>query len=619
MGTAAGGLVAARLLGVGDFGSPGLGPAPAVLPAEDLSGIIHELRAAAGGCLVAVCGPDDAPAARRAVHLARTAVGGAPGVVHVSPLPPLGRQVLLSMAAVLAGSLGAGEVVAALPLLERRLMVVAAVGGVTRLERPAPGLALHAFSWLHAAGFVVAAWPVGAVRRFRRKGLRQSDLPALPPELPADPAGRVLIIAGRGRRATAVADALIPLLAAGATIPHEPSPQARGWWGTGDAVELCLAPLDLAETAAAARDACAACPWCTEPAPPGRCPGCGHVTAGGAPAPDPAAARPAAPGPAPRPPSGSRPRAGPRRSRPLARHLRRARPRRLPPMNPRQRRGLLTLLVSALGAVTVFLGVASYVGQIRSQVGPMAEVYVAAHQIAPYAAVMPADVKQVAIPAKYVTASMVVHEQDFLGYKSATAIEQGAWLQRDLLVPASSIGDGQREISVNLDADQGINGRIRPGDVVDVVAAFAAANDSAQVSDPSVRRAKIPYNIAGVIVRNAHVVSVGSRTPVGVNVGDAQEGNTNPQAIVPVTFAVSVAEATRLAYAEAFSVSLRLMRSGNNETGTKVKDSDLSFGDTGLPKVLMPGGSPSAGPAPSPSPSTGKSSSKSGATKQAKP
>lgn len=279
-------------------------------------------------------------------------------------------------------------------------------------------------------------------------------------------------------------------------------------------------------------------------------------------------------------------------------------------MNPRQRRGLLLMFVAAVGAVAVFLGVASYVSQINAQVGPMSRVFVAARAIAPYAAVLPADVRTVALPTKYVTRSMIVRDQDYLGYKAVTGIEPGALLQRELLVPASSIADGQREISVNLDPDQGINGRIRPGDVVDVVAAFAAARNQAQVTDLSVRRAQIPYNIAGVVVRNAKVVSVGSRTPTGVDVGDAQEGNTNPREVVPVTFSVSVAEATRLAYAEAFSVSLRLMRSGNNETGAKVKAGDLSFGDLGLPSVLLPSGATASAPkatpktAPKPAPKT---------------
>jgi pilus assembly protein CpaB len=232
--------------------------------------------------------------------------------------------------------------------------------------------------------------------------------------------------------------------------------------------------------------------------------------------------------------------------------------------------------------------VASYVGQVRTEVGPVTEVYVAAHPIAPYAAVLPKDVKKVELPKKYVRATMVTREQDFVGFKAVSAIAEGAWLQRDMLIPASSIADGQREISVNLDADHGINGRVRPGDVVDVVAAFAASRDS-QVSDPSVRRAQIPYNIAGILVRNAHVVSVGSRTPVGVDVGDALEGDPNPKATVAVTFAVSVGEATRLAYAESFAVSVRLMRAGNNETGDKVDDDDLSFDDRGLPGVLLPG------------------------------
>jgi pilus assembly protein CpaB len=258
-------------------------------------------------------------------------------------------------------------------------------------------------------------------------------------------------------------------------------------------------------------------------------------------------------------------------------------------MNSRQRRGLALLLVSVVGAIVVFVGVASYVSQVNAEVGPTSKVFVARDDIPAYAAVLPENVEQVEMPTKYVTDTMIVREQDFLGYKAVNQIRHGSWLQSDMLVPASSIEDGQREISINFVADDGINGRVQPGDRVDVVAAFAAAKDD-QVADVSVRRAQIPYNLAGIIVRDAKVVSVGNRTPVGVDVGDAQEGGAiGPREVVAVTFAVSVAEATRLAYAESFSVNLRLMRAGNNETGDNVGPGDISFGDLQLPGVLLPG------------------------------
>ena len=44
-------------------------------------------------------------------------------------------------------------------------------------------------------------------------------------------------------------------------------------------------------------------------------------------------------------------------------------------MNPRQRRGILLMVLSALAAVLVFVGVSTYVASVNSKVGPMVTVY----------------------------------------------------------------------------------------------------------------------------------------------------------------------------------------------------------------------------------------------------
>lgn len=255
-------------------------------------------------------------------------------------------------------------------------------------------------------------------------------------------------------------------------------------------------------------------------------------------------------------------------------------------MNPRQRRGVVMLVLAALGAGVVFIGVASYVAQVNAEVGPRTTVYVAAKDIPPFTAVTPDLVQAKSIPAKYVVDTSVTKESDFLGQKSAATIEAGSYLSRDMLTPSSSLQDGMREISINFDAQDGINGRVRPGDRVDVIAAFAARQSTKNQADQSVRKAELPFNVAGVVVRQALVVSVGSRTSTGVDVGGAAEGNVDPRQVVPVTFALSVADATRLAYAEAFSIKMRIMRSGNNETGNAYGPGDLSFNDQELPDLL---------------------------------
>ncbi|MGN6301119.1 MAG: Flp pilus assembly protein CpaB [Angustibacter sp.] len=264
-------------------------------------------------------------------------------------------------------------------------------------------------------------------------------------------------------------------------------------------------------------------------------------------------------------------------------------------MNPRQRRGLVMLVLAALGACAVFVGVASYVSQVNAEVGPRTTVYVAAKDIPPFAAVEPALLRTVEVPTKYVTDTTVTKEADFLGQKAVTTIHRGSYLTTEMLTSSSSLADGMREVSVNFDAADGINGRVRPGDHVDVIAAFAARQGNANQVDQSVRRAELPYNVAGIVVSQALVVSVGEKTPIGIEVGAATDGNPNPEEVVPVTFALTVADATRLAYAEAFSVKMRLMRSGNNESGKAYNDRDAAFNDLGLSELLAsraPGSKP---------------------------
>lgn len=267
-------------------------------------------------------------------------------------------------------------------------------------------------------------------------------------------------------------------------------------------------------------------------------------------------------------------------------------------MNPEQRRGLLLLALSAVGAVVVFALVASYVGSVSSQVGPMSTVYVADRAIAPQQAVGADDVVARQVPTRYVTPATILDQGGFLGHRSIDGISKGTWLQEDLVEPASSVADGEREVSVTFDAAQGINGRVRPGDLVDVVGAFAARQESS-VGDPSVRRAQIPDNTAGVLVRDARVVSVGAATRAGTPVGTADQGGTDVEATVAVTFSVPLEQAVRLSYGEAFAVSLRIVRSGNNETGDEVERKDLSFDDAQLPDALSP---PPPAPAPTPKP-----------------
>lgn len=250
-------------------------------------------------------------------------------------------------------------------------------------------------------------------------------------------------------------------------------------------------------------------------------------------------------------------------------------------MNPKQLRGVITMIIAVVGAIAVFLGVTAYVSEVRSEVGPTTEVYVTSEGVGLHQPINIEAVEAREIPDKYINGQMVTQQEDLVGMKASSAIESGSYLQADMVEPASSLEDGEREISINFEGDQGIHGRVQPGDRVDVIASFARERGGPEAGDISYRRADIPYNVSGVLVQNAEVVSVGQPVDAGAAAGAAAEGG-DPSTVVPVTFAVTVAEATQLAYGESFAVSLRMIRSGNNETGTAFDDEDQSFQDPDL-------------------------------------
>ncbi|MGO1440103.1 MAG: Flp pilus assembly protein CpaB [Brevibacterium yomogidense] len=263
-------------------------------------------------------------------------------------------------------------------------------------------------------------------------------------------------------------------------------------------------------------------------------------------------------------------------------------------MNPKQRRGALTLIVAAVGAIAVFLGVVAYVGSVSAEVGPRITVYQATADIGTFQSINPEDdVEEVEMPEKYVTTQMVTSLDQLAGQKARSAISEGSIIQGDALTPVSALEDGEREVTINFDSAQGINGRVQPGDAVDVVAAFARERED-QSGGTDYRRADIPYNVAGVLVSDAEVIAVGQPMPaeeLGVEQAAGQAALEGVAETVAVTFAIPVDDATRLSYGEAFAVSMRLTRSGNNETGSQVSDDDKSFEDPDLAPVLGSTGS----------------------------
>jgi len=233
-------------------------------------------------------------------------------------------------------------------------------------------------------------------------------------------------------------------------------------------------------------------------------------------------------------------------------------------VNPRQRRGVLLMVLSGLLAVAVFAVVASYVSSVNSRVGDEVTVYRVARAIPAYTTLSDADLEAVRMPRRWTSDSALVDTSEVAGHKLGVALEAGTLVTRDLLVPPSDLSPTEREIAVNVDAVTGVAGRVDPGDFVDIYAVFATV--------PGLTKQ------VRVLVRNVRVVSVGGQQTVERE----QDLERSEQDVLPVTLALEPADTLAVSYASAFAQEVRLVRlpTGNTERRTGETD-DYDAGDLG--------------------------------------
>lgn len=211
-------------------------------------------------------------------------------------------------------------------------------------------------------------------------------------------------------------------------------------------------------------------------------------------------------------------------------------------MNPRQRRGAVFLVLSALGAIGVFFTVVAFVNQVESEVGDRGTAWVVDREVTAYAPVAPGDLRQIEMPRRWMPDSAVVALEDLSGQVAATDLVAGTLLQTSNLVAAPSLQPGQREIAILVDAESGVAGKVRSGDRVDVWATY----DSVGEQDES--RTKL-------IAQRLLVIDVGLGATRETSSGD---GAIEARDAVPVTFALDEQGIKALTYAESFAKHVRL-------------------------------------------------------------
>jgi pilus assembly protein CpaB len=208
-------------------------------------------------------------------------------------------------------------------------------------------------------------------------------------------------------------------------------------------------------------------------------------------------------------------------------------------MNPRQRRGVLLMVLSALAAVLVFAGVSSYVASVNSKVGPMVTVYHVTKDLPAFTTLSSENTEPAEIPERWAADNTVLRGSDIDGRVTATPMTAGGTISLDGLVPPSDLDPDEREIAVNVDAVTGLAGRVRPGDRVDVYAVFAEVPGLSKQSR--------------ILVQNVRVVSV-----LGQQQVQSPDAKTIEN-VIPVTLALSPTNALSVTYANSFAQEVRLV------------------------------------------------------------
>ena len=255
-------------------------------------------------------------------------------------------------------------------------------------------------------------------------------------------------------------------------------------------------------------------------------------------------------------------------------------------MNPRQRRGILLLLATAVGAVLVFVAVAAYTRSISSQVGPVATVLRLSSPISELEPITADMVEGVEVPERWVSATALRSLEELDGLVSAGNYDSGATLQQGMLRPPPGLQPGYREVAIMVDAETGVAGKITPGARVDIIATTVDPVTETQRSE--------------IWVGNALIIEVGVPTSVE---GEDAAGNFVENDALPVTFALASDDALRLAYAESFAVKIRLALRGTGDVDQLPPEQSVY--EQGMPVqsgALPAGVAPSPGQVPQPAP-----------------
>jgi len=210
-------------------------------------------------------------------------------------------------------------------------------------------------------------------------------------------------------------------------------------------------------------------------------------------------------------------------------------------LNPRQRRGVLLLIVAMVGAVTVFVSVSSYVSRVRAREGELTRVLRLTEDVEAFEPVPTEAVEVVDMPEFWVPETVLPATTNVATFVATGDFLAGTILQQGMVVPPPALQSGEREMAVLVDASTGVALKVTPGATVDIIGSFDETEATPQRSD--------------VVIPCARVIAVGlPRSEAATD----EQGNFTQESVVPITFALSQSQSLELAYAESFAREVRL-------------------------------------------------------------
>jgi pilus assembly protein CpaB len=237
-------------------------------------------------------------------------------------------------------------------------------------------------------------------------------------------------------------------------------------------------------------------------------------------------------------------------------------------MNPRQRRGLLLLVLSGLGLLAVFVLIATYVADVRTEVDPKVTLLSLKKPLKANESVPDDAVDEVTMPKRWAPKTALRTRAQLVGLVAGSDLPADSLLQKGMLIAPPELSPGQREVAILVDAETGVAGKIGPGSVVDIVGTFQG--------DPD--RGIKPKST--VVVPAARIIDVGQAQLKGGR--GVQQAEADPKEVVPVTFALTPKQQLQVTEAESFADEVRLaLRRPGDLTPLKKTERTYSRPDAG--------------------------------------